>query len=96
MRCQPSSFLVCVHVSFCLLAVLSVGERDLCLCMWEKTCLDVQAEARGFYMRETDRESGSIPEGIQAASMLCDQDRDDFIRPVSFSLPPPPSVFAFP
>lgn len=47
-------------------------------------------------MRETDRESGSIPEGIQAASMLCDQDRDDFIRPVSFSLPPPPSVFAFP
>lgn len=49
-------------------------------------------EARGLYMREgerqTDRRGGSIPGGIQTASVLCDRDGDDFIRPASFSLAP--------
>ena len=65
----------------------------VCVCARERsteTRLDVQAEAGGFYMREkegkTVGEGGSIPGGIQAASVLCDQDGDDFIRPASFSV----------
>lgn len=59
-----------------------------------RACLDVLAGTRGFYMREregdrqTGREGGSIPAGIQTASVLCDQDEDDFIRPASVSLSP--------
>lgn len=35
---------------------------------------------------DRQREGGSIPGGIQTASVLCDRDGDDFIRPASFSL----------
>lgn len=34
--------------------------------------------------REREREWGCIPGGIQTASVLCDWDGDDFIRPASF------------
>lgn len=58
------------------------GNRD--------TCLDVQAEARGCDMRwgGADRAGGSVPGGIQTAFVLCDQDGDGFIRPVTLSFSP--------
>lgn len=89
-----------LHVCCGLCTMISTGRR-VCACERNiDACLDVQA--RGFYMsergRQTDRqggsEAGSIPGGIQTASVLCDRDGDDFIRPASFSLSlSPPTLY---
>ena len=69
----------------------------VCACESERDCILGRAgPGRGLLHergregrergREADRGGGSIPGGIQTASVLCDRDGDDFIRPASFSL----------
>lgn len=58
----------------------------MCVCACgrnTRTRLDVQTEARGLLHEGGEGRGGSIPGGIQAASVLRDQDGDDLIRPAA-------------
>lgn len=56
-----------------------------------ETCLDVQAEARGFYMRErgrqTEREAASLEEFKQPLCYVTGMEMTSLGQPVSLSLP---------
>lgn len=97
MELPPPPYIVCLRSPIPRVLWPSYGAANrmpsACVSACERnreTCLDVQAEGMGFYMRETETDSagGSIPGGIQTASVLCDRDGDDFIRPDSSSLSP--------